>query len=315
MAQHDNLFEQYMKDVTRYSRISPEREVELSRIILHTRSKKKVEAAVHELVQGNLLLVVHCAKEFSRFLGPSTNSIGLMDLIAEGNIALMKAARRFDAGHRSNTSKSKSAKPTRFSTYAYKSIQRAINRALKLSRFIHIPEHHFTYWSKMNRIQDAEGETVTDASMARTLDVPASQLKMLKQGLEVRTTALEDLYLDENSAHWSDKLPNNNAMTPDTETELKDLRSFLLTQMKCLPDRTNEMLSLLFFSDSKPTLEVLSKRFGVSSERCRQICARGLELMRTKLTSTLSGDQSAPALAFNAILMQAQFSDQERMTA
>jgi RNA polymerase sigma-32 factor len=315
MMQYDNLFEQYMREVITYERVSPEREVELSKIILTSKCEKKTEEAVAELIHGNLLLVVHCAREFSKFLGPTTNSINMMDLIAEGNIALMNAARRFDASYSSSEATSRSSTPIKFSTYAYTSIRRAINRALKLSRFIHIPEHHFTYWSKINKIKDTEGDTLTDDSLAASLQIAPSKLTMLKHGHTVKTTALEDLCTDDSSAHWSDKVPCKDMMTPDAEVGLRDLRSFLLQQMKALPDRTCEMLSMMFLSESKPTLNTLSRHFGVSSERCRQICSRGLEMLREQLTQTLTPDHASTEAIFETILLHSDFCEQERMTA
>ena len=77
--------------------------------------------------------------------------------------------------------------------------------------------------------------------------------------------------------------------------EKKDLKKCLLHEMKELPERTREMLYSMFFSDKLPTLGDLSDRFGVSKERCRQICARGLQLLRQQIEDkwTMTGDLEA----------------------
>ena len=85
--EHDRTYQLYIRDISSYPRITAEREAELSKIISSTRSEKKREKALAELVQANLRLVLHCLKEFSSFVTIPEVGISYMDLIAEGNIA------------------------------------------------------------------------------------------------------------------------------------------------------------------------------------------------------------------------------------
>ncbi len=281
MVSTKDTYERYLQDISRYPRISPEREVELSSVILNQSNAEQVEAAVNELVHANLRLVIHCLKEFAKFLTSPSVHITKMDLIAEGNIALMNAARRFDAEFAEET---RADNRVRFSTYACKCIKSRMRRALKLARFIHIPEHHFSYWTEMEALRGKYGDDVSDDVLHEKLDVSPEVLDMLKQSENTRTFMLDDLMTDdEEGGYWQDVLPNENAPCPAAEAGSHDLRSFLLAQMAHLPERTRKMLAVMYFSDDPPTLRDLSEVHGVSSERCRQVCEQGLRALRRQL--------------------------------
>ena len=120
----------YISDIRIYPRITPQREEELSRIVHGCKISREVEEAVDELVVSNLRLVVHCAKDFLHLTAQTDTGLTAMDLVAEGNVALISAAQAYDAqfGNGRET--------TRFSTYACKCIKRRMLRSIRLSRFI-----------------------------------------------------------------------------------------------------------------------------------------------------------------------------------
>lgn len=279
---HDT-YERYLRDISRHERITPQREAELSAIIQTETNAEQVEAAIEELVNANLRLVVHCLKEFDKFLTSPSVCITRLDLIAEGNIGLMDASRRYHADYGATTDEGGSS-GVRFSTYACKCIKSRMRRALKLGRFIHIPEHHFTYWSAMEELRTEYGETLTDDLLEERLDVSPEVLTMLKQSESSRTFMLDDLLHDDSEdGYWQDVLPNDNSPCPCRETDSRDIRAYLLDQMALLPQRTREMLHNMYFADDPSTLRELSERYGVSSERCRQICVQGLTALRRQL--------------------------------
>ncbi len=281
MVTAKDTYERYLQDISQYPRITPRRESELSAIVLHEKNAEQVEAAIDELVHANLRLVIHCLKDFSRFLTSPGIQITRMDLIAEGNIALMNAARRFDADF---SDEEKRSSQVRFSTYACKCIKSRMRRALKLARFIHIPEHHFSYWTEMETLRHRYGDNVSDDVLHEKMSVSPEVLDMLKQSANSRTFMLDDIMADsEEGGYWQDVLPNDNSPCPAMEADTRDIKSFLQHEMERLPERTRKMLSVMYFSDSPPTLRELSKVYGVSSERCRQVCAQGLKALRRQL--------------------------------
>ena len=281
MFEEDILYDRYINDIVHFERITPERERVLSKTILTSRSHKRIEAAVNELVQANLLLVVHCLKDFSKYLESPSSRITHMDLIAEGNIGLMKAARSFNASHGVDYHDSKKSH-VRFSTYACKSIKNAMRRALKLSRFIHIPEHHFSYWGKMKAMEEQYGKELTDDMLRDDLGVGAAKLEMLKQSHNSATALLDDLPQDDGGA-WSDFMEDKNSTNPLHEVDRSDLRGFLVEEIDHLPARTQKMITMMYLDEGRTTFADLSKIFGVSKERCRQVCAQGLKAMRLRV--------------------------------
>ncbi len=287
MLKARDAYDRYLKDISSYPLITPEREVELSNTIQNSKKPHEAEAAVTELIHANLRLVVHCLKDFDRFLASSAVRITRMDLIAEGNIGLMNAARRFNADF---TDAEKGAEDKRanirFSTYACKCIKSRMRRALKLGRFIHIPEHHFSYWTEMETIRHEHGDTLSDDVLREKLDVSNQVLGLLKQSSQSGICMLEDLASqDTEGGGWHDFIPNETASCPAHETEQSDLRDFLFAEMRSLPPRTRSMLSLLYFNDHAPTLRELAAKFGISSERCRQVCVQGLARLRRQMAS------------------------------
>ncbi len=288
MSLAKNSYERYLKDITNHPRITQEREAELSAIIMADDNPEETETAIDELIHANLLLVVHCLKNFDKFLSSPAVRITRMDLIAEGNIGLMKAARRFNATFSSDDddSSAKKFKGVRFSTYACKCIKSRMRRALKLARFIHIPEHHFSYWSEMETLRQAHGDTISDTILCNELDVSGEVLGLLKQSSKSGICMLEDLAAQENDAGgWHDFIPNERSPSPSDETGRSDLRAFLIHEMRNLPPRTQHMLSMMYFNDHSPTLREISLKYGISSERCRQVCAQGLQRLRRQMSS------------------------------
>jgi DNA-directed RNA polymerase sigma subunit (sigma70/sigma32) len=124
----EGLHESYVRAAAGFSRITPEREFELSRTVITSRSHAAIDRAVNELVESNLLLVLHCLKEFTPYLESSATGLTRMDLVAEGNIGLMNAARNYDACRGlPRRARTQPRKPSvRFSAYACRSIQNAM---------------------------------------------------------------------------------------------------------------------------------------------------------------------------------------------
>ncbi len=279
MIHHADAFESYMRDIANYPRVSLAREQELSRAIHdETKSAASREAAQQELVEANLRLVIHCLKEFDRHLNSSTARLSNADLIAEGNIGLVKAAKSYRSAFGDND------KPIRFSTYACKCIKSHMIRAIKKSRFIHIPEHHFTYWAEIEAVRKAADKPLTDEQIRVKLDVTEEAFSLFKHSAESGICHLEDFGIrNEDGLSWNEYIADESTATPYEHMDHEDMRQYLFNAIDELPPRTGKMLSMLYFNEKAPTLKDLSKLFGVSSERCRQICAQGIQALRRNL--------------------------------
>ncbi len=281
MIDKDSSFGRYLRDISKYPRISLQREHELSCIIREGNNEEQVEAAIEELVNSNLRLVVHCLKDFSGYLSSSGIHISRMDLIAEGNLALINSARKFDSSHGCDEEGGRTRR--RFSSYACKSIKCAMRRALMRGRMIHIPEYHFAHWSEIKTLREEYGEMLTDDILASHLDVNNTVLKMIKTSEGTHTCMLEDLVAGDDDGAWESFMPNSQSPSPLEEAQQHDLRSFLFSEIQKLPTRTARMIQSRFMLDNNMSLAEMAEEFGVSAERCRQVCCQGLEKLRSQL--------------------------------
>ncbi|HET6372322.1 MAG TPA: sigma-70 family RNA polymerase sigma factor, partial [Candidatus Polarisedimenticolia bacterium] len=128
--------ELYLREVSKWSLLSPEAERELAR-----RTAKGDPAAIEDLVNRNLRLVVYWAKRYR------ASGLPIQDLIQEGNIGLMRAAEKFDP-----------KKGTRFSTYASWWIRQALARAIcDKQDLIRIPVHMHQKLRRVDRMLESSG--------------------------------------------------------------------------------------------------------------------------------------------------------------
>ncbi len=281
-----DTYSRYLADISRYERITPEREAELSQVIQTCTNEEQVEAAVSELIHSNLRLVIHCQKEFEKYR--SSSRLNAMDLIAEGNIGLMKAAKNFNSAA-NDPDGATDREPIRFSTYACKCIKSHMIRAIKKARFIHVPEHHFGYWGEIEKLQNENGNSLTDSELCDRMDLSGEALACIRMSAGSGICMLEELTSEDSDNSWSDFIASEDSPCPSEETERHDLRAFLFNEMNSLAPRTKQIITMLYFNESAPTLKDLSNMFGISSERCRQICVQGLTSLKRQMFARRKG--------------------------
>ncbi len=290
-----DTYSRYLADISRYERITPEREAELSQVIQTCPNAEQVEAAVSELIHSNLRLVIHCQKEFEKYRASSR--LNAMDLIAEGNIGLMKAAKKFNSAA-NDPDGATDREPIRFSTYACKCIKSHMIRAIKKARFIHVPEHHFGYWGEIEKLQNENGNSLTDSELCDRMDLSGEALACIRMSAGSGICMLEELTSEDSDNSWSDFIASEDSPCPSEEAERHDLRAFLFNEMNSLAPRTKQIITMLYFNESAPTLKDLSTMFGISSERCRQICVQGLTSLKRQMFARRRGIE--PTLAAEA---------------
>ena len=130
-------YDSYISSIRGYERISKKQEKKLSSIINGKKStQEEKDKAITELVEANLLLVVSRAQKVHK---QSFGHHQLMDLIGEGNVALMNAGKTFNASKKGASA---------FGTYAVMLIDRSLYDFSRRDRSIRVPDHHFTLISK-----------------------------------------------------------------------------------------------------------------------------------------------------------------------
>ncbi len=254
----------YLSRARRHRILSRREEAALS-----ARIREGDESAWEELVQCNLRLVVSVAR------GYMGRGLEFADLIQEGNLGLMRAARGFDA-----------AFGTKFSTYATWWIRQAITRAIAdKGRTIRIPVHMVEKVNKFHRTHRRMTQTLgrepIDEEIAHELEVPVEEIVRLQE-ISQRAISLETPVGDEDSSALGDFIEDGTAVTPTEAVSETLLKLHLREALDELPERERQIIELRFgMKDDRPrTLEEVGREFDITRERVRQIQMKTLNLLR-----------------------------------
>jgi RNA polymerase sigma factor (sigma-70 family) len=259
----------YLEDIRRVKLLTPEQEQDLAR-----RVQAGDAQAERQLVEANLRLVVAIAR---RYLN---RGLSLLDLIEEGNVGLLHAARKFrpDRG-------------TRFSTYATWWIRQAVVRALaNQARTIRLPVHVELLLGqsvKKRKVLTQElGRAPTNEELAQALGWPVSEVEHL-ESLRQQPLSLDAPTGDEGKARLLDVVRDTSAVPGEGLAAILRARADLASVLQDLPDSERKVLTLRFgLGDEEPmTLERIGQRLGVTRERVRQIESAALRRMRALLAA------------------------------
>ena len=255
--------ERYLQDINREEMISPDEETELAR-----RIHKGDNEALEKLVKANLRFVVTVAKQY---LG---QGIGLIDLINEGNIGLITAARKFDE-----------TRGFKFISYAVWWIRQSILQALaENSRLVRLPLNQVGNVSKVNRffnkfIQENERRPSPD-EVAEALGVDDNKVNnvVFSSGRHISTDA--PLVEDEDCC-LLDLMTNQDNEVTDSTLISESMKEEVHRALDALPEREAEVIKMYFgINTPELGLEEIGNRLNLSRERVRQIKEKALSLLR-----------------------------------
>src|SRR6266849_6243464 len=268
MNENDSGLNRYLQEIGRIPLLTPQQEVELAEKI------KKCDAAARErMINANLRLVVTIARDYVNL------GLPLLDLISEGNIGLTKAVERFDP-----------TKGAKLSTYAMWWIKQSIKRALaNQSKTIRLPVHLVDKIAKVHRVSlqmsDELGREPTDDELGEEIGIASEKVARLKSH-GIRPASLDAPIEDEDSMEFGEMVGDDDAQTPFELLRDKNLRGEVDGLIAVLESREKKIISQRFGLDGgKPkTLEDVSKGFGVTRERIRQLQNIALAKLRRALS-------------------------------
>ncbi len=254
----------YMRDISEYPLLQPDEEVDLADQI-HQGDRW----ALNQMIRSNLRLVVTIALELSN------RGIPIEELISEGNVGLIQAAKKFDP-----------TKGAKFSTYASWWIKQAMRRAITESgKVIRIPTSSFRKIRKIQRVgrelKEKLGREPTAAEIAGNSEFSVGVVTRLRDA-ELKTVSLQAPISEGESDTIINLIPNENTPSPDRDLVFRDLSDQMYGALPQLKGREQLIIKYRFGLDGRGirTLEEISKELGLTRERVRQIQKRALEKLR-----------------------------------
>ena len=260
---------QFLQEIRAIPRLTPEEERELARLCA-----AGDEDALRKMVSANLRLVVSVAREYAG------RDVALLDLVQEGSIGLLTAARKFDH-----------TLDFRFSTYATKWIRRGILRCLiSHAGVIRLPENMA---EQMHRIQLARASLLQETGQMPSLEqigektgFSPDKVRQLMV-LEPEICSLDLPAGDERSGTLWGLIEDENTLQPQEELVRRELEAIMDQLLDALDPRQQQILRLHFGMEDGTchSLEEIGKQLGISKERARQIERQAMEKLQKMGTS------------------------------
>lgn len=259
--------ESYLREINETPLLKAEEEKDLA-----YRIENGDSAARDRMVRANLRLVVNIAR------GYTGKGLGLQDLIAEGNLGLLRAVEAFDP-----------AMNTRFSTYASFWIKQSIKRAIvNMGKTIRLPAYTvqlLSDWRRAsNQLQEELGRPPTQEEVAGRLKLSKKKLNIIKKAMRIHNAAPHSDQAEQGRT-FDELLTDARHKAPDAEMIEHDELRQVLHLLDLMEPREATVLRLRFgLDDEEPkTLKEIGERLGLTRERVRQIEREALGKLRNRL--------------------------------
>ncbi|MCA9783051.1 MAG: sigma-70 family RNA polymerase sigma factor [Calditrichaeota bacterium] len=260
----NQTLERYLQEIGEVELLTPDQEIELAK-----RIKKGDQDALEKLTKANLRFVVSVAKQYQN------QGLDLGDLINEGNLGLIKAAKRFDE-----------TRGFKFISYAVWWIRQSILQALaEQSRVVRLPLNRVGALNKIgkayNTLEQSFEREPSPEEIAKELDMTPYEVTdtMKRSG---RHLSMDAPFNQGEENRLLDILHNDSQPAPDTTLMEESLKTEVSRALATLSEREAEVVRLYFglHREHPMTLEEIGERFNLTRERVRQIKEKALRRLR-----------------------------------
>ena len=256
--------DKYLQEIGKVDLLTAEEEIELA-----IKIKKGDQLALEKLVKANLRFVVSVAKQYQN------QGLTLGDLINEGNLGLIKAAKRFDE-----------TRGFKFISYAVWWIRQSILQALaEQSRIVRLPLNRVGALNKIGRAYsnlEQEFEREPSASeLAKELEMDINEVSDTLK-ISGRHVSMDAPFTQGEENRLLDVLENDQQPSPDFTLMSESLRSEVERALATLTEREAEVIKLYFGlgTEHSLTLEEIGEKFNLTRERVRQIKEKAIRRLR-----------------------------------
>jgi len=256
--------DKYLQEIGKVDLVTSEVEAELAR-----RIREGDQIAMEKLVKANLRFVVSVAKQYQN------SGLTLGDLINEGNVGLIKAAKRFDE-----------TRGFKFISYAVWWIRQAIMQSLaEQSRIVRLPLNRVGSLTKISKtFSDLEQKFQREPLPEELAEVIGVTVDEVKKNLRLagRHVSMDAPFAQGEDTRLLDVLGDVNETTPDAGLLADSLKKEIQRALSTLTDRESEVLGLYFgLNSAKPmSLEEIGFKFKLTRERVRQIKDKATRRLR-----------------------------------
>jgi RNA polymerase primary sigma factor len=256
--------DKYLQEIGKVDLLTPDEEIELA-----VKIKKGDQRALEKLVKANLRFVVSVAKQYQN------QGLSLGDLINEGNLGLIKAAKRFDE-----------TRGFKFISYAVWWIRQSILQALaEQSRIVRLPLNRVGALNKIGKAysnleQEFEREPSAN-ELARELDMDITEVSDTLK-ISGRHVSMDAPFAQGEDNRLLDVLTNDQQPSPDWTLMSESLKNEIERALATLTEREAEVVKLYFGLNKEHslTLEEIGEKFNLTRERVRQIKEKAIRRLR-----------------------------------
>ena len=261
--------DKYLQDICSEELLTPKQEVQLAQ-----RIKQGDQAALERLTKANLRFVVSVAKQYQN------QGLSLPDLINEGNVGLIKAAKRFDE-----------TRGFKFISYAVWWIRQSILQAIaENSRIVRLPSNQLGALNKLkkeiSKLEQQLERPPSEEELAELLDIPEDKIKAI-MGISGRHVSIDAPLASDEDVNFVDVLPNEDTPPTDSKLMQESLSQEIERSLSTLTEYEREVIKM-YFGIGLPhplSLDEIAMKFNLTRERVRQIKEKGIKRLKTSSKS------------------------------
>ena len=260
----------FFKEVARLPMMNPNEESEIAR-----KAKNGDKKCIDLLITSNLRFVISVAKQYQG------KGIPLVDLIQDGILGLIESIDKFEPD-----------KGFRFISYAVWWIRQSIIKSIsEQCRTIKLPMSQIITLNKINKLNEkyeqSEGRISSYEELENEADIDFSKANLAITS-NLRTMSLDTPFNDEDVSSLIDVVPNDDSENPDSELVNNNISEKIIEVLNKLSYREQDVIKMSFGIGMFPMQnEEIANRFGITSERVRQIIKEALEKIRLEYSDSL----------------------------